>query len=82
MKHIIAAHAQKPGCHIADGIIPHMPHMNLARRIRKHLKHIVFLFGLILGHLKDLIPFPYLLPLLFYLFMLVSLLHKSPLNCH
>jgi hypothetical protein len=49
--------------------------MDFARGIGKHLQEIVFLFSGILGHLKEFLAFPDLLPLFFNLFRMITLIH-------
>ncbi len=41
MDHVVAAHPQKTGENITNGVDPHMAHMQLSRGIGKHLQHIV-----------------------------------------
>ena len=52
MKHVVSAHALVACNHIADGIIAHMAHVNTARRIGKHLKHVVLRLVRVLGRLE------------------------------
>ena len=40
VQHVIPTHPHKPRQHIADRIIPHMPHMQHTARIRQHLQAI------------------------------------------
>ena len=36
LQHVVAAHAVVPGDNVADGIVPHVPHVQLPRRIGEH----------------------------------------------
>ena len=48
--------------YVAHRVVAHMAHMDPARRIGEHLKHIVFRLVSVAGGLKDAILFPGLLP--------------------
>ena len=41
VKHIEAAHLRVTGDHVADRVVAHMPHVDIARRIREHLEHVL-----------------------------------------
>ena len=41
MQHVVAAHAGLTGHGIADGIVARVAHVQVARRIREHLEHIL-----------------------------------------
>ena len=41
VKNIISLHPAESGDNIPDGIIPDMPHVNIAGRIGKHLQNII-----------------------------------------
>src|SRR5688500_2782497 len=75
VKHVVSAHALVTSNHITDRIIAHMAHVNTARRIRKHLKHVVLRFSLFFGSLKGFIFLPEFLPLLFDFSGLVTRFH-------
>src|SRR4030042_398579 len=64
--------------HIANGVIPHMAHMDLARWVREHFEKIIFLFFRIFRHFKEILTFPDLLPPFFNLFWVITLLHAFP----
>ena len=42
LQHVAALHPVVAGEHIADGIVPHVPHVQLARRIGEHRQAVVF----------------------------------------
>ena len=42
VQHVVAAHAGLTGHGIADGIVARVAHMQVARRIREHLEHVLF----------------------------------------
>ena len=64
MEHIEALHGLVAGHDVTDGIVPHMPHMQIAGRIGEHLQRVVFRTRFIHLRLVDLLLFPLLLPLL------------------
>ena len=66
MQHVHAPHRTKTGHYVANRIITHMPHMQIAGRIRKHFQHIRFRFGRIRFPFKCFVVFPILLPFRFY----------------
>ena len=41
MQHIVAAHAGLTGHGIADGVVARVTHVQIARRIREHLEHVL-----------------------------------------
>ena len=41
MQHVVAAHAGLTGHGIADGIVARVAHVQVARRIREHLEHVL-----------------------------------------
>ena len=41
VQHIVAAHAGLTGHGIADGIVARVAHVQVARRIREHLEHVL-----------------------------------------
>ena len=41
VKHIEAAHLRVTGDHVADRIVAHVPHVDVARRIGEHLEHVL-----------------------------------------
>ena len=42
MQHVVAAHAGLTGHGIADGIVARVAHVQVTRRIREHLEHVLF----------------------------------------
>ncbi len=67
VQHIVAVHGLEPCHNIAYGIVAHMTHVQIARRIGEHLKRIVFRLGAVLGHFESAVLLPFFLPFLFYL---------------
>ena len=82
MNNIKPLHGFKAGYHVTNRVIPHMPHMKIARRIREHLKNIVFLFIRIKMSLKCFRLFPNLLPLFFNLLRNIFPLHTVTFHKH
>ena len=62
VKHIKTAHASLSSHCIANGVVACMTHMQVSRRIREHLKHILLGFRGILIGLVELFFFPDFLP--------------------
>ena len=73
---IKSPHALVPGHHVSDGIIADVAHVNLARRIRKHLQQIIFGPGWFMVHFKQLFFLPDGLPLLLDCLGVVSFFHS------
>ena len=65
MYDVIALHAAEAGHHIADGIVAHMPHVNIAGGVRKHFQHIILGLGRIRFHVEFAALRPAFLPLFF-----------------
>ena len=66
VQYIKAPHGAETGNHIANGIVAHVAHMQIAGGIREHLQYIGFGFGRINLAFKSVVLFPVLLPFLFY----------------
>ncbi len=75
VKDIIALHGLKPGYHIPDGVVPHMAHMQVARRVGEHFQAVVLGLFYIVIHLVEILPGPGLLPFGFNFAEYVFLLH-------
>ena len=65
MQNAIARRSFLPRDHVAHRIVAHMAHVDAARWVREHLKHIVFFFGSIALCKKDARFFPGFLPFSF-----------------
>ena len=77
MKHVEAAHLVVAGGHVADRIVAHMAHMDVAGRIREHLQDVLLgLVGVFLD-MVDVGVFPCLLQTRFNLVRIVFL-HTLP----
>ena len=44
--------ARLPRDHVAEGVVPNVPHVDAPRWIGEHLEHIIFRFGSVFRHLK------------------------------
>ena len=62
VQHVEAPHGAEPGHYVADGVVAHMAHVQVAGRIREHFQHIGFGPGIIVLHLVGLVVGPVLLP--------------------
>src|SRR5215470_2469209 len=76
VQYVITPHSSKAGEHVADRIHAHMAHMNTARRIGKHLQHVVFGLAAILSYPEGAGFFPDPLPFLFDGERLISFFHS------
>ena len=47
LQHVVALHAVVAGEHVADGVVAHVPHVQLARGVREHRQAVVL--GLVAG---------------------------------
>ena len=41
MQHAHAAHRREPRDHVADGVVAHVAHVDVARGVREHLQHVL-----------------------------------------
>src|SRR6185295_3718196 len=64
-----------PGERIADGVVPHVAHVEEARRIRQHFETIKLWPRVVFSNLKRFSLLPILLPLAFYLFREIFFVH-------
>ncbi len=71
MQHVETLHGLETRHNIADGIVAHMAHMDLARGIREHFKHVVLRLVMVHFDLEAAGFIPDLLPLLFNFFRIV-----------
>ncbi len=62
MEHVIAAGTLVARNDIAHGVVADMAHVDAARRVREHLKHVVFLARIGIVGLEDLVFGPFRLP--------------------
>ena len=79
MQHVEAVHVQVSREYVRDGIVAHVTHMELARRIREHLQTIELLLVRILCHMKYVFVSPYLLPFGLDLLKVILTVHTMPL---
>ena len=75
MQNIVSLQSLETCNYVSDGVVPHMPHVQLAGRIWKHFQNIILFFVVILYGLERIFFFPYVLPLLFNFCEIVLFLH-------
>ena len=61
LEHVVALHAMEARQHIADGVVAHMPHVQLARRVGEHRQAVVFRLRGVGDDLEGLLAVPVLL---------------------
>ena len=61
LHHVVALHVVVAAQHVADGVVAHMPHVQLAGRVGEHRQAIVFRFGAVFVGAEHLRGFPLLL---------------------
>ncbi len=66
MQHIVAVHRTEAGHDIADGVVPHVPHVQVAGWIWEHFQYIVLRSRIRIVYFVDFMVFPILLPPHFY----------------
>ena len=59
MKDVVAPHGTETSNDITNGIVPYVPHMKVARRIREHFKDVIFGAGIIITDLVGMMIFQY-----------------------
>ena len=64
MKDVVAPHGTETSNDITNGIVPYVPHMKVARRIREHFKDVIFGAGIIITDLVGMMIFQYFCHLL------------------
>ncbi len=62
MQHVVAAHPHIAGECVADGIVAHVSHVQLAARVGQHLEHIVFGLVRSIGGIESGVIHPPLVP--------------------
>src|SRR5204862_5937544 len=77
LQHVVAAHPVVPGENIADGIVPHVPHMQLPRGVGEHRQAIKLRPGGIFPGAERALLFPVLLGRALYRLGIVSILHGT-----
>ena len=78
MQYVEAPHGAEPGDHVADGIVAHMTHVQVARRIGEHFQHIGFWFSFFFFAFERFMLFPILLPFGFNGMGCIFLFHDNP----
>ena len=66
MQNVVAVHAAVAGDDVADGVVADMPHVEVARRIRKHFQYVIRRLAVIVGATICFVFQPFMLPFLFY----------------
>ena len=64
MQHVIAAHPHVTRQGVADGVVAHVPHVQLAARIRQHFEHVIFRLVRRVRYVERRVLRPALVPLL------------------
>ena len=77
LQDIEAAHAVIAGEHVADGVVAHMAHVQLARRIREHGQAVILRFARNIDRAEGLLVLPLFLQLLFDAGGLILRLHEE-----
>ncbi len=65
VQHLEAGHGGLPGDHVTDGVVAHVAHVDVTRRVREHLKDVLLGLGGVLGRVVEPLALPLGLPLLF-----------------
>ena len=66
MQDVVAVHAAVAGDDVANRVVADMPHMEVARRVRKHFQNIIRRLAVVVGATVCLVFQPFMLPFLFY----------------
>ena len=61
LQHVEPLHFFEAAAHVADGVVAHMPHVQLAAGIGKHGEAVEFGFGSVFGHIERAFGRPFLL---------------------
>ena len=62
VQHVETAHLRVARDHVADGVVAHVAHVDVARGVREHFQHVALRLGGVLGHLVQVGGRPFLLP--------------------
>src|SRR6266571_4397146 len=76
MQHVESAQSLVPGQRVADRIIAHVAHVQITRWVRQHLERVEFWSRIVIARFKRACIGPTLLPLLFYFFRKIFLVHR------
>ena len=76
LKDVAPAHALVPADHVADGVVPHVPHVQLPARIREHRQAVELLAGGIFPDLEHAVLVPEGLRLVLYRLGEIALVHR------
>src|SRR6185437_1789455 len=82
LQHVVALHATIARQHITNGVIAHMPHVQLAGLIREHRQAVIFWLARYLNSLESGTRLPILLGILFDLLRMIFFLHKKKPTSH
>ena len=75
LHNIFTLHAMVAGDYIANGVVTHMPHMQLAAGVGEHGEAVELLFSLLLGDCKTVVLFPVFLGLFLNFMRMIMLFH-------
>jgi hypothetical protein len=78
VQHVETAHPLVARHHIADGVVAHVAHVNVAGRIRKHLQQVILGPVRVLFDPEQALGFPLVLPLALDDVRVVPFLHAMP----
>ena len=81
LHHVHAAHPVVPGEHIADGIVPHMPHVELARGVGEHGQAVELLLRRIFDAAERAARIPEVLCVAFDVLRRIAVLHSEYPGC-
>src|SRR5439155_17926067 len=76
-QHVVAAHPVVAGENVADGIVPHVPHMQLPRGVGEHRQAIKLLPVWVFPGAERALLFPVLLGRALYCLGIVRILHGT-----
>ena len=78
MEHVKALHFLETSQYVADGIVSHMTHMELAGRIREHLQNVILFFIRIFCYLEHVAFCPFGLPFFLDFAEIILVYHFLP----
>ena len=81
VQHVEALHALAARHHVADGIIAHMAHVDVARGIGEHLQHVIFGLVALMGAGEGVFLPPAGLPFFFDSLRIVAFLRHVRIPC-
>ena len=76
LQNVVALHFVEAAQYVTDGVVAHVPHMQLARGVREHRQTVVFGFTAVSLRAKSPPVIPVSLRRLFNVLVVVTLLHE------